>query len=255
MNQPKINRKKELLKNIEKSTNSVRSMVFIFLLLSIVFKFIFGIPLSYIVFIVEIAWIALSYFFLHINKKAKTISSINNIHFIWIVYELLFIAIIAHYIGGIAWIGPLLYVLFPTYETFLFEKKQRIMMAILTIAFLTIPSLLQYLKIIHPHIIFKGVDIYKNNYFIITLLFEIGIIIFTITATSLFREDLEKKMKELSSAYNKLKKIKDNLKKRDEELKKRVKELERFYNMTVSREIKMIELKKVIKELKRKNNN
>lgn len=35
-----------------------------------------------------------------------------------------------------------------------------------------------------------------------------------------------------------------------EELKKRVKELEDFYNMAVTRELKMIELKKVIEELK-----
>ncbi len=255
MNQLKINRKKELLKSIEKSTKSVRSMVFSFILLSALLKFIFGIPLPYTVFIVEIAWLSLSYVFFHINKRAKTISGINNIHFTWIIHELLFIAIIIHYIGGIAWIGPLLYVLFPIYGTFLFEKKRRIMMAILTLIFFIIPSLLQYLKIIHPHIIFEGLDIYKNNYFAITLFFETGIIIFAIIATSLFRDKLENRMKELSSAYNKLNKIKENLKKRDEELKKRVKELERFYNMTVGREIRMIELKKIIKKLKKKNNN
>jgi PAS domain S-box-containing protein len=40
------------------------------------------------------------------------------------------------------------------------------------------------------------------------------------------------------------------LKKREEELKKRVKELEEFYNMAVGRELRMVELKKEIEQLK-----
>jgi predicted nucleic acid-binding Zn-ribbon protein len=42
------------------------------------------------------------------------------------------------------------------------------------------------------------------------------------------------------------------IKKAEKELKNRVEELERFYKLTVGRELKMIELKKEINELSKK---
>jgi len=44
------------------------------------------------------------------------------------------------------------------------------------------------------------------------------------------------------------------LKKSYDEIKKRTEELERFYNLTVGRELKILELKKQIKDLKKQNN-
>ncbi len=47
--------------------------------------------------------------------------------------------------------------------------------------------------------------------------------------------------------------LEDKVKERTKELQERVEELERFHKLTVGRELKMVELKKIIKELKQKS--
>ncbi|MBI4692144.1 MAG: hypothetical protein HY773_01740 [Candidatus Terrybacteria bacterium] len=75
-------------------------------------------------------------------------------------------------------------------------------------------------------------------------------------------DDLERKSRELEKTAGNLKMekalledLKENLeemvKKRTEELQKKVDELERFHNLTVGRELKMMELKKEIEKLKK----
>jgi hypothetical protein len=244
--------RKKLINAMKESTKSVRMMLIGFIFSSAIIKFLLGMPFSYNVFLALIIWLLASFPFFRISEKTKTISRINNIHFLWIIFELLLLTIIIYYIGGITWIGPILYVFFPVYETFLFGNKQKIAMITLTIAFLVGLGSLQYLEIINPHIIFPGINIYEGNYFYITLLLEIGIIIFTTVASSMFRKEFEDKIKELNLTYKEKERTRDNLKKKEKELNKRVKELEKFYRLTVGRENKMIELKKEIKELKKR---
>lgn len=56
-------------------------------------------------------------------------------------------------------------------------------------------------------------------------------------------------LKELLAKMNQIK-IQEELQKRERELKKKVKELEEFYNIAVSRELRMKELKEEIEQLK-----
>ena len=67
-------------------------------------------------------------------------------------------------------------------------------------------------------------------------------------------KDLEKRAKELEIVKEELEEAKATLeikvKARTKELQERIDELERFYRLTVSRELKMTELKKENKKLK-----
>jgi len=269
--------KKELIDSIERSTDSVRIMLITFFFLSLILKYILGVALPLELFIVEAAWLLLSFPFFYITTKATKVEKINNIHFLWIICELLLLTIIIHFVGGATWIGPFIYIFFPIYETFLFGKKQRLIMLLTTISFFLSLAFLEYFKVISPHIIFSDINIlYSKSYFITTIIVVSGMIIFSFVATGLFREELEKKLRQLSRVNSELKEIKDSLairikaktkelentnfeleekvKKRTEELKERVEELERFQKITVGRELKMVELKKEIEKLEKKFN-
>jgi len=62
-------------------------------------------------------------------------------------------------------------------------------------------------------------------------------------------ERLEKKIEELEKAKAGLE---ERVKERTRKLQEKVEELERFHKLAVGRELKMIELKKEVKELKKK---
>ncbi|MEA3513991.1 MAG: hypothetical protein U9R34_00785 [Nanoarchaeota archaeon] len=63
--------------------------------------------------------------------------------------------------------------------------------------------------------------------------------------------ELKQSYKKLKESDKKLKQQSDELRKSKKELQTRVNELERFHNIVVGRELKMVELKKEIKNLKK----
>lgn len=266
--------KRDLISSIEKSTNSVRVMLITFFFLCLIIKYIFDVVLPLELFIIEAVWLLLSFPFFYIITKTTKVEKINNIHFAWIICELLLLTIIIHFTGGVTWIVPFVYMFFPIYETFLFGKKQRTIMLLATISFFLSLAFLEYFKIISPHIIFPGINIlYSKSYFVTIAIIVSGMIVFSFVATNLFHEELGKKLRQLSRVNSELKEIKDSLairvkaktkeleninfeleekvKKRTVELKERVEELERFQKITVGRELKMVELKKEIERLEK----
>lgn len=62
-------------------------------------------------------------------------------------------------------------------------------------------------------------------------------------------EKVKERTKELEEKTIELEKQKERMEKTYQEIKKRKEELEKFYNLTIGRELKMVELKKKIKEL------
>lgn len=276
----KSSQKKDLLKRIEKSTKSVRLMLIIFLGLSLGLKIFWGTLFPFVVFILIIAWLLLSYPFFYFTQKAKTLEGISNIHFSWIVCELALLTAIIHFMGGVTWIVPFFYMFFAIYETFLFAKKQRLAMFGLTILFYLGLVFLEYFEIISYHRIFSifyDLDLYHDSqYFFSTLIVGTGALIFSFAAADLFREELQNKVKKLFTAYEELKEIKENLEdkvkartkdlekerasleqkvqQRTKELQEKIEELEKFKKIATGRELRMVELKKKIKQLKSKLN-
>lgn len=267
--------KEELVKNMKKSTNSIRIMLIVFLFLCLIFKYIFNVPLPPEFFIIEIAWLLLTIPFLcAIRKSKENVKRIINIHFAWIVCEILLMTVIIHFVGGITWLGPFFYFFFPIYNAFIFRKKKRIMaFAILVFCFLSL-AFLEYFQIVPPNTSFSDASILHNkSYFITTTLIILGMIVFSFIAANELHKNLENKIKELSKSHRDIEDIRDSLKirikaktkelkdanfdleekvqKRTKELNKRVEELEKFQKITVGREIKMAELKEEIRKLKR----
>jgi hypothetical protein len=250
-----LTEQKKLIKLIEEGVKSLRVTLFGFVLIAIIFKFFLEMPFSYNIFLILILWIFATFPFAWSSKKSKTITKINIIHSFWIIFQLTLITVLVYYLGGIAWIGPITYIFFPIYETFLFGKRQKLLLVISSMSSLTGLAFLQYLRIINPPIVFTGINIHEASYFYATLLIEVGIIIFSTKASLLFRENFEEKREKLSFAYEQLRKNKKFLEKREKELKKRVEELEKFQRLIKGRKSRMKELKERIKELEKKKNN
>ena len=248
-----LTEQKKLVKLIEEGVKSLRITLIGFIVIGLIIKFLFGMPFSYNIFLLLTLWTFATFLFAWSSKKAKTITKINIIHSFWTIFQLILITILVYYMGGITWIAPITYIFFPIYETFLFGKRQKLLLIISSMSSLAGLAFLQYLEIIHPPVVFTGINIHKGNYFYATLLIEIGIIIFATKVSSLFKEDFEEKRKKLFFAYEQLNKNKKFLEKREKELNKRVEELEKFYRLTIGRKDKMTELKKEIARLRKEN--
>jgi hypothetical protein len=246
-----LTEQKNLVKLIEEGVSSLRITLIGFIVIGLIVKFLLGMPLSYNIFLLLVLWTFATFLFAWSSKKAKTVTKINIIHSFWIIFQLILITILVYYMGGITWIAPITYIFFPIYETFLFGKRQKLLLIISSMFSLAGLAFLQYLEIIHPPVIFTGINIHEGNYFYATLSIEIGIIIFATKASFLFKESFEEKRKELFSAYEELNKNKKFLEKREKELNKRIEELEKFYRLTIGRKNKMIELKKEIAKLRK----
>ena len=113
--------------------------------------------------------------------------------------------------------------------------------------------------------IYKGGEMMQENYIFDILRAAMFIIIgiytvFLSTQLNKSKKVIIQSHSELKQSYKQLKESDKKLKQQSEELKKskkdiqaRVTELERFHNIVVGRELKMVELKKEIKNLKGKN--
>ncbi|MCD6550541.1 hypothetical protein J7K24_03300 [bacterium] len=253
----KEEKRKEVLETIRKSMSSVALMVFVFFLLSLIGAIFFRISLAKEIFIIEILWLLLTYPVFWIHTKIKTAVWINNFHLFWVSCELLFLTMIVHFLGSIAWIIPSFYLFFALHENFLFGKLQRVSMLFLTLGFFLGLVLLEFIGLINAYnIFFPSINVYGNYpYTIMTVLVMLGMIIFSFFTTNVFRRELREKIEEKIRINRDLIKTQESLRKANEELNKRIKMLEQIHKLTLDREMKMIELKEKIKKLQEKLKN
>jgi len=245
-------RKEELIKISEMSSYWVKAMILGFLVMLLVFKFFLGASLSFHPFVVLIIWFFSGFLFLHITKKAETITGVRNALFYWVVLELLLLTITIHYVGGVLWFGPFFYMFIFVYATFLFDKKRRKTMSLFVIFCYLCLFSLEYFGIIPYHEIFPGFNFFGNPQYVLSALgMELGIFIFCFFALGVFHEEQERRIEQLSGAYKKLQEMKNILARRTKTLQERVGELKKFHEIAVGRELKMIELKKEIEKLKK----
>lgn len=244
-------KRKELLETIKRSMSSVALMIFVFFLLSVVGAIFFKLSIAKEIFIVELLWLFLIYPVFWLHTKIKTAVWVNNFHLFWVSCELLFLTIIIHFLGSIAWIAPSFYLFFSLYENFLFGRLQRISMLFLTLGSYLIMVSMEFIGLVNNYnIFFPSINVYRNySYTVMTIAVTVGMIVFSFLTTNIFREELEEKIKEKMRINQDLLKAQGSLQKANEELNKRIKMLERVHKLTLNREMKMIELKEKIKDL------
>jgi hypothetical protein len=109
---------------------------------------------------------------------------------------------------------------------------------------------LEFFQIIPRYNIFFEYDFYENfSYLIITLFAELVIIMFSFFASDLSQKELEEKMIKEINMKESLIKTQKRLEGINKELKDKMELLEKINRVTIGRELRMIELKKRIKEL------
>ncbi|MEI6597111.1 MAG: hypothetical protein WCL13_02775 [bacterium] len=224
-----------------------------------------------------IFWVISAFIFKIIIKRAKTVSKVNNVYFLYsAVFELGLLTIIVFTAGGgIMWIGAIFYFFTIIYSNIVLPKIKGNLISLIAFFWFGGLACLQYFKIIPflPYVTFSE-TLYSNfNYFFTTLSFILLCFILSGLSTNILTDLLRKRTADLeklklqleeakavleikvSARTRELKEIADNLdeqvKERTKDLEKKMKDLKRFQSLSVGRELKMIELKEKIKDAKK----
>ena len=101
------------IKGLEKFNTNIRMRVPIivsYLLLILILREGFGIPFPFIVFFIVsfmmLSSLALAFYFDRFSLRSETIL---NVYFFYTIFDLFFLTIIIYYIGGITWLGFIIY--------------------------------------------------------------------------------------------------------------------------------------------------
>lgn len=222
-------------------------------------------------------WIFSDFIFRYFVKKQTTSKGINDLYFYFdILIELPILAVIVYLIGGVEWVGAIFF-LFPIVFTSVFFSRERalIICSVATFYYLLV-VILPFLDLI-PFSSYYPIEeeLYKDStfitlnivYFIFT--FYLISIIANIPVnmlkkkTQLLRKAKDNLENERKSLEEKVKKrtqeledekihLSEKVKERTMDLQGRVDELERFHSLVKDRELKMVELKKEIKNKDKK---
>jgi hypothetical protein len=215
------------------------------------------------------------------QTRAKTI--VNLYFFYDIFIELLSITAIVYLAGGVEWMGSVFFLFPVVYASIVLPRKKALVVCTLTTVSYALLVILPYFGLIPFHSYFNlGFPLYQNSKYIIDNILLAGASFFGIgVAANLFTDVLKRKSvklertsealeeqratleikvrartKELESLSENLKdKVEERtreLEKRKKELELKMEELEKFNSLAMGREMKMIELKKRVKELEEK---
>lgn len=225
--------------------------------------------------IILLVWFLSTFIFEFLLKKQKTLSGVNDLYLGYEMIELLFLTWIFYNTGGIEWIGAIFFLFVILYGNIILDRVRGFITSTAGCVFYITIVLLEYSGLIPfktPHI---STGLYQDpNYLIFTIPFVCFTFYLFGWAAGLFTETLRRRNLELGKTRVALEESKgvleikirartkelrelaerreEEIKKRTKELRERVGELEKFQKLTIGRELKMIELKKKIKELEEK---
>ena len=273
----KVSENLKLKNETEASLTTIRLVLgifIIFFLSSAIIRFIFGVPFPLFVFVLILIWMVLYLLYYSYVQNKKTGENLYGFYFLRSVIDLFLITVIIHFLGGVEWIGAILYISVLSWASATLPKKQVIMLSLVAVAFYFGLALLQLFELLAYRTAFgPSRGLYQDPVYIATQILILTIIFLFIsenygTLANNFRENQKKLLdsqEKLEEAKNILeikvgartkelqelaKGLEKEVDRRTKDAQEKVKELERFKQLAVGRELKMIELKKEIKKLK-----
>ena len=92
------------------STETIRrSLIAAFLGLTLVFKFVLGLKISYAIIIIISLWLGSSFVFSKTYDNLTSVESKRRAQLIFIIFEVLVISLISYLSAGIGWVSPILF--------------------------------------------------------------------------------------------------------------------------------------------------
>jgi len=260
------------LLKIESDINSTRKMLFVFCVIALIARFILGIQIPVAVITLMFAWFLIYFLHEHLVRKAKDDREIYNTYFRQNIGDILLLTLTIHFLGGAEWIGVVFYSLVLATSGVILPKAKTMALGFIAFAFYSSLILLECFGIIpHRPLFLLEPGIYSSLPYVgIQMLVVLGIFYFISEAAGTFSEALKVKTEQLRKSFEEeeesrkileirvkartkeLRELMDEqegtIEQRTKELQKKIKELEAFRKVAVGRELKMIELKKALRE-------
>jgi len=223
---------KEALSKLRLDLRSTRAMLAAFSIIAGIVKFFLKVPIPSSVLLIIFVWFLLYFVYESWVEKTKNAKGLYNVYFRYNIGDLLFLTVLIHYLGGVEWIGLIFYTLTLVTAGLMLSKKRAIILGLIASLFYFILALLEYFGTLsHNPIFFLEPGLYRSPSYIGTQILIASAIFYFIGETT--------------GTFSKREEI---IEERTKELQEKIKTLEKFQRVTVGRELKMIELKKALRQ-------
>jgi len=273
----------ELLKMFVAINKRAIITVYLALPIALILRFVFHIKLPFgILLPLFLFALAISVYLYLLRYKVENMEQMEDISMLYLFINLIFYTLIIHYTGGIEWIGVFIYFFLIVEANIVLPHTKSLLITLAAIVFYSSLGILEYLGVVNHHDFFIFQSYQNLPYLIFTIIAcAVGgftyISFITRNYSNVFRkisETLNKERKSLIEAQSQLEEsratlevkveartkelknltehLEEQVKRRTKELQLKVQELEKFQSFAVGRELRMIELKKEINNLKDK---
>lgn len=264
----------------ERTGVAILALIFI-LILNKIFPFRVPAQISFSIFALVLSFTL----FLYIARRARSLTILEHLYVIFSLFEIIILTFIIHYLGGVEWIGIIIYMFLVVEANIVLPPPKGLAVTLAAAASYIGLVFLEYWGVFpHREFFLIKPGLYKDIFYIMfTVLTGTLMVFFFISKTSgnfsgMFKKQaqvLERARGELEEAKKILeirvqaktfelrelaKNLEFQIKERTRELEKerrelatRIAELERFHKVAVGRELKMRELKKELERVKQKN--